>query len=351
MKRGFIYLLAATILALVAVAVLVPGKQPAEDSTVNDLLLPYLASRVNDIDRVDIISAGNTIVATITRAAGHWQIEQMDGYRADWPKLRGLLAGLAQARIVEAKTDKPEYYARLGVDDIASEDAASVLVRFGSANTTTGILIGHQAQGRPGQYARLQDSAASVLLDRALDVSAEPLDWVDKRIIDINASEVAEVEILHPEGGRVLVIKISADQTDFDLAGLPPGREIQSSWAVNSLGSALSLLDLVSVRPADSVDWQGAVRMRLLMFSGLEIMAEMVEADGHYLVRMNASHPASEVVNSGTEAIAQQAAIEVDNMVSDINQRVNGWAYGIVKYKFEALVKTQEDILKPVESS
>ncbi len=365
MKRGIIYLAAATVLALIAVAVFVPGERSAEVSTVNALLLPDLANRVNDVNRVDIITAGDNMVATLTKATDYWQLEQMDGYRADWPKLRALLLALSTAQVVEVKTDKPKYYARLGVEDIASDDAASVLVRLTDGDRTTGILIGHQAQGRPGQYVRLQDSAASALLDRTLNVPTQLLDWVDKRIIDISASEVAEVEIVHPEGGRVFATRISADQTDFDLAGLPPDREIKSSWAVNSLGSALSLLDLESVRPVSSVDWHNAVKLRVLTFSGLEIMAEMVAVEGDYLVRLNASYPAAKVVNyksnpdagnpdtgaDNNQETAQQAAEEVAKTVKEINQRVGGWAYGIAKFKFETMVKTQEDILKPVESA
>jgi len=90
--------------------------------------------------------------------------------------------------------------------------------------------------------------------------------------------------------------------------------------------------------------------MRLLTFSGLEIMAEMVAADGQYLVHLSASHPAAQVVDDGSDDIAQQAAEDVANRVAEINQRVSGWAYGIAKYKFEGMVKTQEDILKPLES-
>ncbi len=149
----------------------------------------------------------------------------------------------------------------------------------------------------------------------------------------------------------VALTRISADQTDFNLVGLAADREIQSSWAVNSFASSLSLLDLESVRSVDSVDWQAAVSMRLLMFSGMEIMADMVEADGHYLVRLNANHPAAQVVDFRNDDIAQQAIEDVAKSVAEINQRVSGWAYGIEKYKFEAMVKTREEILKPLESS
>ena len=351
MKRGLGYLLAMTILALLAVLVFVPGEHVGEDSAVDTLLLPGMADRINDVDRVEIVTAGNKVVVTLSRSAADWQLEQMNGYHADWPKLQKLLAGLAQAIVIEVKTDKPKYYAQLGVEAVSLEGAGSMLVKLRIGEETTGILIGHQAQGRSGQYVRLQDSAASALLDRSLDVSGELLDWADKRIIDINASQVAEVEIVHPEAGRVFVTRISADQSDFELVGLPQDREIQSSWSVNSFASSLSLLDLESVRPENNVDWQAAVRMRLLTFSGLEIMAEMVEAEGQYLLRLYASHPAAQVVGFGNDDVVQRAAADVAGRVAEINQRVSGWAYGIAKYKFEGMVKTQEDILKPIETA
>ena len=351
MKPGFAYLLTATILALTIVLVFEPAENLVENSVVNTFLLPGLADRVNDVDRVDIVTAGDTVVATLKRTSTDWRLEQMDGYHANWPKLQNLLAGLAQAKVIEAKTDKPQYYQQLGVEAVSSPDAGSVLIKLGIGDETTAVVIGHAAQGRAGQYVRLQDSAASALLDRKLDVSTELLDWADKRIIDINTSEVAEVEIVHPDGGRVLITRISADQTDFDLAGLPPGREVQSSWAVNSFASSLSLLDLESVRLPKGVDWQTAVRMRLLTFSGLEIMAEMVEADGQYLLHLNAGHPAAQAVDYSNDDISQQAAEDVANRVDEINQRVNGWAYSIAKYKFETMVKTQAEILKPLENT
>ena len=365
MNRRFTILLVITLLVFIAIAMIVPGDKYDQGSSGAELLLPQLASKVNDVNRVEIIAAGNVTVATMVKSDGHWQLEQMNGYAANWPKLRGLLAGLAQANVADRKTDKPKYYARLGVEDISGEDAASVLVRLFSGggapeSEPVEILVGHEAQGGTGQFVRLQNNASSVLLDRTLEISSELPDWVDKNIVDINAAEVAEVEIIHPGGDRVFVTKISADQTDFDLVDLPPEREIQSSWAVNSLGSALSLLELESVLRDDSVDWQDAVRMRLLMFSGIEVMVDMVTLGEDHLVRLSASHPASSVVsdvvenvndNVGADNIDQKAAMDIGNQVTAINQRVEGWAYGITKYKFDVMVKTLEDMLKPLESS
>ena len=301
MKRSFFYLAALTLLALLVLVVYVGRDGSPENVAADTLLMPKVSAHINDVDRVEIISAGNNVVATLVKSGNAWQLEQMGGYRADWQKLKTLLASLAQAKIVETKTDKPEYYARLGVEDIADEDAGSVLVSLSVGDHVTGVLIGHGAEGRSGQYVRLLNGAASALVDRNFEVPTVALEWADSTIVDINASEVAEVELIHPDGERVLVTRISADQTDFDFVGLPQGRETRSSWAVNSLGSVFSMLNMESVRLEDSVDWSEAAKMRLLMFSGVEVMADMVEADGEYLLRLRASHPAADVVNSQTE--------------------------------------------------
>jgi len=359
MKRRFLYLAILTVLAMLAVAVFAPRDGSSERPAADTLLLPEISKKINQVSQVDIVSAGDLTVATLKKTGDNWQFQQMGGYRADWPKLQTLLAGLAQARVVEPKTDKAEYYARLGVEDIAAEDAGSVLVKLTIGDQTTGILIGHQAQGSLGQYVRLQHSAASALVDRKLDVSTQPLDWADSTIVDINASEVAEVEIIHPTGERVLVNRISADQTDFDLVGLPQDREIKSSWVVNSLGSVFSMLNMETVRPVGSVDWSDAVKMRLLLFSGVEILAAVVEAGDEYLLRLHASLPVADVLadqaEDKQESIAQQdiekrASEDVTKTVVGINQKVADWAYGISKHKYNAMVKKPGDLLKPLES-
>jgi len=358
MKRSFLYLIVLTALALLLLWMLTAKNDPAKNSVSSTLLLPDISRQINNVSRVEIVSAGNNTIATMVKIENRWQLEQMRGYHADWSRLQTLLAALAQASVLEPKTDNPEYYARLGVENITAEDAGGVLVRLSTGDRTTGVLIGHQAQGRPGQYVRLQHSVASALVDRRLDVSTRLLDWADSGIVDISASEVAEVEIIHPRGKSLLVTRISADQTDFDLVGLPQDREIKNSWAVNSIGSVLSMLNFESVHPAGNFDWSDAVKMRLLMFSGMEIMADMMDAGGEYLLRLHADYPAANIVDTQLEgdgitdeqrSIELQAVDDVMKSAEDINQKVVGWVYGISKQKFDVMVNKQENLLKPLE--
>jgi hypothetical protein len=357
MTRNFIYIVVLTALALGGVAMFAIHGTVPEQAEDQAFLPDSVTAHINDVDKVEIVAGGNRLVATLVMTGDQWRLEQMHGYAADWALLRDLLAGLALARVVEAKTDKPEYYARLGVEDIGAEDAAGLLVRLGIGGDTTEVIIGNETQGRSGQYARIAGQAGSVQLDREIAVAPEAMDWVESEIVDIDSVEVAEVEIIHPDAQRVLVTRVSAGQADFELADMPEGREPKSSWAVNSLGSALSLLNLEAVYPEGGIDWSEAARLRLLTFSGMEIIAEALERDGEYLLRLEASQPRAAVAEANPEEttdpaaadIEMQAAADVARAVDEINRRVSGWVYAIAQYKYEAMVKKPEDLLKPLE--
>lgn len=356
MKRRFLYTVVLTLFAVLVVVVMSPREKSPGVPVADGLWLPELAANINDVNRVEIISAGNQTVATLVKSANGWLLEESGGYRANWSKLRGLLGDMAQARVIEKKTDKPAYYARLGVEDISADNAGGVLVKISFDHQTTSVLVGHSAEGRTGRYVRLQDAAGSALVDRQFDVSSVQLDWIDSSIVDINQAQVAEVEVIHPAAERLLVTRISADQTDFDLVGLPQGREIKNSWSVNSLASIFSMLNMETVKPADTVDWARAVKVRVLLFSGMEIMADAVVDGDEYLLRLRASHPAAAVVSKDDGATDEQrdinkrAAEEVRQAVENINQKVAGWAFGITQYKYDAIVRKPEDLLKPMES-
>jgi hypothetical protein len=353
MNRSFWYLLLATILVLLTVFFIDQrGSGSHNNSARSALLMPDLHKVINEVDQVKVVTAGNTVVATLNKSGEQWQVEQMNGYAANWPTLKKALSALAQAHIIEMKTDKPEYYSRLGVSDITSEDAGGVMLELSEDGKTQSVIVGQRAKSRSGQYVRLQGSTASALVDKSLDVPVNLLAWVDKRIVDINASEVAQVEVIHPDKQRVLIMRISADQKDFDLAGKPFDRELRSTWAVNSMAATLSLLDLQSVRPAaKDDDWSDAVKMRVLLFSGVEIIADLIASGDEYLLRLEASKPKSDyetLIDDKDKAQVETAEAAVMQQVADINQRVNGWVYLIPQTKFEAMVKKPEDLLKPL---
>ena len=326
-KRHFSILLLIAVVVAVAVF-LIPSRTGQESEQEHGLFLPELADAVNDISMVRISAKGGAEVVTMERSDSAWIVSESSGYPADWSVLRPLLADLSQAEVVEEKTSNPEYYHRLGVEDPDTEDAVSKLIEFPGNENLPGVIVGNSAQGRDGQYLRLQGEARSVLVDRDITLPLNINGWLARDIIDVPDSDVVSVQITHPDGEVVAIERESTDDSDFALLNIPEGREAASTWSVNQIASVLSGLELDGVAPVDEVAWEGATELQLVTAEGLQVDVSLQEDQEKRWIRL---------VASGAEA------------ADSINARVNGWAYSIPLYKFDAMNKRMEDVLASLE--
>lgn len=409
MSRKHFSLLLVLTLAVALLVLLVPGKTGKESEFEPTRLLPGLQQQVNDLDWLQFSGAGGATIATLQRGGDAWRVAEAEDYPADWERLRTLLADLTRAEIVEAKTANPDYYDRLGVEDIDQPDAGGTRIAFPEGSDLPAVIVGKRAQGRDGQYVRLQGVAESALIDRELDLPGAAEDWLDRDIVDIPDSEVVEVEIVRPGGERIVAKKASADDADFVLQEIPEGREIRSAWAVNSLANALSALTLDAVARDDSIDWSEAATFGLITADGLRVEVELVsraawadageaaeseeaaaDEEPEHWIRLQAGlyqtaigsavatpedtaegagssatgelpadrDPApqaaagevtGEAVSVDGEPEAESAGDDAEARARAINERVAGWAYRIPPYKFDAMNKRMEDLLKAVD--
>lgn len=337
------------ILTLIAVIVAVTlsretahnGQQPT------GLLLPQLAEQVNDIEWVRVTSGGET-VATANRQDGYWVVEEAGGYRADWPKLQALLSGLASAQVVEPKTANPDYYERLGVADPSQAGSTGVLVEFAPSSGLPAVVIGNEARGRGGQYLRLADGGQAVLVDREFDVETTVEGWIDRAIVDIAEDEVVEVAITQADGNVVLARKVSADDENFVLQGVPDGMKPKSEWTVNSLAGAFAGLQADEVRPLDEIGWSDAVRYRLVTADGLMVEARAVSvdagesADEAYWLQLEAGVYTTALDHAADE----ESEATTSGRAAEINERTRGWAYRVPKYHYDTMTKTMDELLE-----
>ena len=347
-KTQISWLFALTIVAAV-VLMLLPGKTGIESTFEVKPLVPGLDARVNDITRVRISRGGNIPVATLVRGEKGWQIEEAELYPADWPRLKSLLAALAQANVIELKTSNPEYMDRLGLVDIEREDSSALQLELGEGEGLIVLLVGNAAREREGQFVRFADTSQALLIDRPLDVGRETADWLERGIVDLAEAEVVEVDISHPDGEQIRIRKISADDTDFSLLDIPDGREIQSKWSVNALGGSLADLQLDEVKADTAIDWSQAVKLRALTADGVEVNAELASGDGVNWLRLSAAvYPAAgdeEAVTAPRNDESEPQAPASRKRVEEINHRTGGWAYSIPAYKAQLMNKRLEDLL------
>ncbi len=346
-RRHFSVLFLFALLVAAAIALLVPVRTGHDEPGNKLQILEDMAASINDVNKLVFTAGGGAPVTTLEKGQSHWTISELHDYPADWNKVKGLLAGLAQAKVVEFKTSNPEYYPRLGVEDVKVSGAAGVLLDLSYGDESRALVIGNEATARGGQFLRPADQSQSVLIDHILDVSAEPMDWADNGVVDIGSGQVAELEILHPDGDLIRLSKVSADDTDFTLENLPEGREVLSSWSVNSMANLFSSLRMDGVKPALSPAPGDPVTVRLLMFSGLEIKAELFVLDERGWINISAVEPEQATV-SGDDELRVLGAQDLQREAAGINMRSAGWLYRLPQLKHEAMTKRFEQLLKPL---
>lgn len=380
-RRNFaILVLLAGVFALLAIV----GQRRNDTASIagasaGTLLIPALADRLDAVGQVLIEGAGPARLVTLDRGDDGWSVAEEDGYPADSKKLNALLIALSEARIVEEKTSNPDFYSRLGVEDIADEDAGSLELTLVADDDRFSVLLG-DAYGNDERYARLPDSAQSVLVNQNPDVSRDPSDWVLKQIVSVAGKRVQRVEIMHSDGERLVIRKDSPDETNFTVEAVPEGRELQYASIGNVSGTVLQDLRLDEVaRQADDRP-EPEVVTKFWTFDGLVVTATATRVDDENpWLTFNASFDPEQAAafapapadasdtgdaDAAAETPADAGASAADESETDasgdatsgpdvsaeadmINVRVRGWQYRIPSYQYSQMTRRMDDLLKP----
>ncbi len=374
MSRRALTLLLAVVAALAVIAGIlsVSERREAEAET---LLLPTLKPALNDLQRITALGAGAATVATLERSTDGWSVTQRAGYPADLGQLRGLLLGLADARILEEKTSNPDSYGKLGVQDVEAEDAGGVRLDLEAAGQTFSVILGDSGVGGGEMtYARRPGEAKSWLVSGELDPPREAAEWLDRAVTDIPSERVAAVTLTHPDGTVLRLTKTSRGATDFDVESVPEGRALSYPTVANGIGSVLAALTLDDVRPAADFEPgdQQPVTGRFETFDGLVVESRAWVIDEETLVALAATadravaerHTADDAItaadaddpeaaSAAAEAPAADAASfeQVETEAAGLQQRFDGWIYALPGFKAEQFSRSLEDLLAPAEQN
>ncbi len=132
MQARQLLILAVLAVAAVGAALLLNSHRSVSESG-GERLLPDLEKQLNSVAELRVIGADGATAVTLDRTENDWVVLEKDGFPADRAALRNTLLELANATIIEQKTSKPEFYARLGVEEPGSPDAASTALEIVTA--------------------------------------------------------------------------------------------------------------------------------------------------------------------------------------------------------------------------
>ena len=337
----FLVVLAATAVSVVAAGYAVVSESRIQAPAVagGAPVFGDLLARANDVQSVTIASASGKF--TIARKGDGWALAEKDGYPVAADKLRQLVAGLADLRLLEAKTDQPDRHARLEVEDIAAKDAKSKQVTLAGADgkLLADLIVGKQNytsefNGLHGLYVRKPGNAQAWLAQGSVELSTAAVDWVDRSVVNIAEDKIQRLQFEPTAAPALTVSKADKTAADFTLAPLPEGKSADPD-ALKRLTEVFTAVELDDVR-ADK-DTDKAVKAgaaEAATFDGLTLKAELLAMDGGTWLRLKAS------AAEGSAAAAE---------AKTINDRVAGWLYKLPQFKAALLQPKVDDFLKKPE--
>ncbi len=352
----------------------VAGSGPAAPSTaVGAKFAESLAAaaQVNSVAEISVHAAGKDVV--VKRDGATWVVPTRGNYPADPEKVRDAVLSVAELTIAEAKTQKPENYSFLGVQDPEAKDSTSRLVTFKDAQgrVIVALIVGSTTPGAAtsrgsnvGVYVRRAGEAQAFEVRTRLDPRAtlepEPEKWIKKDLDGVNGDRVKNVLITHADGTSVELSKTKKEDRDYAVANIPPGRELKYAGAASAVAQAISNINFDDVRPIADIA-QGATPTGTAVFrtfDGLVLTIDTSTKDGTAWATLSAHYeppnePSPEPQPSDQpppDAAKSKAPDEVKKEIESMNARFSGWAFALPSYRVQQLLSKMDDLLKPAEA-
>jgi hypothetical protein len=253
---------------------------------------------------------------------------------------------LALARRAEPRTAQPEWFERLGLADIGTPEATGILIEF-PGTALPSVILGEQDQTTGARFARLPGEPGTWLTDRPLAAPEQTLLWLERSVMDIPASQLAEVTILHPDGDRVRLRPADDEGDQWVLLEIPEGREAGPRWEIRPVANGLASIVLEEVRRHDGNIPEDAVRSLYVTRDGLNFVVSLSQDEAGYWAHFSVT---AEPPVPGTEESGEQDDEPGRQLLIDaaaVDARLSPWEFGLHSRKFEMMTRRQEDLLAP----
>ncbi len=340
MRRRSLGFLVAVALCFVAVAIwtLTIGEVGVSAAAPSTPALPGFADRLGEVASVNVSRDGFS--GTFVRDGDNWLAADKGNYPAAGAKISQIVRSMADLTLVEPKTQRPELYPRLQVEDPGNGKSALVSVEDKSGKPLAQLIVGKRrydrlGAGNDGVYVRKPGDAQSWLARGSLDLSGIPSSWLDRQIVDLPEKRIAKVVLTQPDGAT-LVLSRTAPDAKFAVEGAAADVKFRSDTATAEPAMALEIFELDDVAPAAKmpVPEKGVASASFTTFDGLTVDLRLLDRDKETWVGVKAT---------GTGAAEAEA--------KRIDKRVANWTYEIPSYKAERLKTKLADLLEPAKKT
>ncbi|WP_439816077.1 DUF4340 domain-containing protein [Zavarzinia sp. CC-PAN008] len=365
--RGRTLAILGGITALVLVLAIIFAIRSRQDM-VSDLsgspVFPDLSARLNDVATIRLTGKDGTGL-TLSRGQGEtWTIAERGGYAARFERIKPFLVGLADAKLIEPRTRKPENFAALGLVEPGQDGATGSLIALqdGAGEPIASLVVGKEPTTTAGAltntiYVRKPGDDQTWLARGLAEPELSPARWMNTELFVVVRERLMAATTRRPDGKAVRVFRLGPKDDMFQLEGLPAGKELKDPGAANGLGTLIQLLNFEDVRKAEGIDFaKDPLVNTFLTFDGAVVTATTVEVDGRSWTRFDVTFDQAQSDTAkglpsvpapdGTSLILP--ADKVKAQVDAWNAAVTGWAFELPGYKLTVMRNTVDDLVQPI---
>jgi hypothetical protein len=363
-----------TILTVITIMVVIAAiflTQKKTERLESKAVFPNLMSSLEEVTEIDIATKNDKF--TMLRSGEQWLLKEKHNYPVAAEKVRSMLLGLADLTTLEAKTANPSLYSKLAVEDVSDKDAKSILLTLkkSKGETVASLIVGRSQTAKGDStlselYVRKPDDKQTWLTQGFLQVERTPLDWVEKKVLDIDGKRIHKVNITQPAGQKLSIFKDKVEEENFQLAEMPVQAKLKAPYELGQIANVLSYLNINDVTGEKDVnfDEKSTYHGVFTTFDGLEVSMTTTEKEGKYYAKFaTALVPAVTTKKVETEkkegekkdekATAKEkkdedklkTAEEVKKEAETLKTKFSGWVFELPKYKAEVLAKKHEDLI------
>ena len=244
------------------------------------LVFPGLKEQLSGLTSIKVTNPnGNS--ASIVKQHDSWVLGEKSGYNVDFSRLSRFLVNFSELRIVEEKTSISSNHSRLGVAVNEPGAATSVIISPGEYS----LLVGNEAPSQ-GSFVRYADDAQVYLTNKPVAASADWIAWVDPVVINIAPANVREVTIATRSAQFLLANRAEASG-EFELLGIPTGRELKHATVADSLTRLLVNVRMLDVESYNPVIFNDPSNTRLVLLTGETIIVRSIILGDRFMMHID----------------------------------------------------------------
>jgi hypothetical protein len=330
-------LIAAIVTSAFAIVSYASNNRVARPKVAGAPLVSGLAANAPRIARLEISQGDKTIA--LANAGQGWVLASHANYPARAEVVRGLLVKMAEADLVEPKTNVKERFGLLELEDPAGKDAKSRLVRLLDAKgaVITEVVVGKKrvdafGANRSGTYVRRPGDTQTWLASADLEASLSAKDWVAPAILDVQPAKIASLTIEMPGEPALKLVRDAAGgpTPKFNIAGLAADKKLKEGASPDTLVRAAATLDLDDVRKADPAAKADVGTLTIEGEKGLKVVIGL---------RKSGDDTWATIVATGSDDESKKHADE-------IAKKTYGFEFKLPAGKAAALLKKQADLVE-----